>query len=284
MLTNRKVASILSLVAGVALAACSSSTGGGGGTDGGLGGTTGATGGTSGGLGGTSGGLGGTSGGLGGTSGGLGGTSGGLGGTSGGLGGTSGGDGGTSGGLGGTSGGDGGTSGGLGGTSGGDGGTSGGLGGTSGNPACDPPQCLIDFANSLGSGCAAMGACVTQTTQAGTSSTSNTCYANGVKVRGVTAFDLASGSGSIKITIIKSDGATTCASFEAMIMGTMSPPFLLKDGAGNTVVTVTSNADMSTTYACASGGSKTIPSSCKGMPSMAPMMPNTQSCTKGTCM
>jgi hypothetical protein len=267
-----KLASVLSVVAGLALGACDDSTNGTA-TDGsatiadgptGAGGTDGGTPGAGGSVG-----AGGTAGtvGAGGTAGtvGAGGTAGTVG-----AGGSVG-----AGGVVGT-----------GGTS-GLGGTGGAVGGTGGAPPadCTPPQCAADFAAMIAQMCPTTGACMQQTSPPSPAGiTISQCYANGVKQRVTVGL---AGGGSITATVTRPDGVTPCYSFETTTSAGMNPPIIFKNGAGMEIFRAMGAPNNAITITCAGGTpTKTLAQSC-GVQGMVPGMGMGGAgggCTMGTCM
>src|SRR5947208_2429169 len=90
-----------------------------------------------------------------------------------------------------------------------------------------------------GTGGAMAGACVTQTSFSQTGIMTNSCYANGVKLH-ENIMIAPGGGGSASFVLTKTDGTTTCLSFQAMqSAGGMTGPITFKDGAGATIFTAT---------------------------------------------
>ncbi len=160
----------------------------------------------------------------------------------------------------------GGALGGTGGVMGGNGGAGGGGGGSAGS--CNYPSCLASLATS----CQPSGTCVEQTDT--TTFAINTCYSNGVKV--ITAVDLTSGSG----TVTFKNGSTVCYTFAAGASATGAETLTIKNAAGTTIATGTTDTAGNTTITCTGGSPVTLNSSCQDATGTAS---STASCTTGTC-
>ena len=158
----------------------------------------------------------------------------------------------------------GGAAGGGGGAAGGGGGAAGGASGT-----CNYPSCLASLATS----CQPSGTCFEQVDT--TTFATNTCYSNGVKI--ITALDLTSGSA----TVTFKNGSTTCYTFVAAASATGAETLTVKNAAGATIATGTSDTTgTATTITCTGGSPVTLNAACQGA------MGGTSSsstCTTGTC-
>jgi hypothetical protein len=159
--------------------------------------------------------------------------------------------------------------------------TTAGTGGAGGSANCgDIPSCFV----TLISGCEPSGTCVeadTNTVTATTvTTTSNVCYANGVKAMTMTTADLTTDQGSGTIRYLKSNGAT-CFNATITTDSADNPVITFMNAAGTTVGTETTDAAGDEILTC-TGGQPVIVND-TGNCDMPSGMTTSGDCTQGTC-